>query len=164
MPTHSETTAFLRDQRGLTSQQADRFRLRLQEFIDDLGKWRPEDARGFAPGCASRSCPVSSASTRCRGLLTDARPSLWAIPSSTASSTSCGCGSAAMKFSRKLQLHRFSSRLVSTAVVSTGYAAGSRSAIRRVRDAQSWIAASKVASSIPVRMAVAAINWSAGSR
>ena len=94
MPTHSETTAFLRDQRGLPHNKL----------------------------------------------------------------TVSGFGSAVMKFSRKLQLHCFSSRLVSTAVVSTGYAVGSRSAIRRVRDAQSWIAASKVASSIPVRMAVATIS------
>ena len=55
MPTHSETTAFLRDQRGLPHNKL----------------------------------------------------------------TVSGFGSAAMKFSRKLQLHRFSSRLVSTAVVTT---------------------------------------------
>lgn len=41
---------------------------------------------------------------------------------------------------------------------------GSRRAIRWVREAQSWIEESKVAKSMPVRMAVATINWSAGSR
>ncbi len=50
MPTHSETKAFLRDQRGLTSRQADRFRLRLQEFIDDLGQMEAGGRSWFRPG------------------------------------------------------------------------------------------------------------------
>ena len=61
MPTHSETKAFLRDQRGLTSEQADRFRLRLQEFIDDLGQMEAGGRSWFRPGfgSVSRVCQFS---------------------------------------------------------------------------------------------------------
>ena len=65
MPTHSETTAFLRDQRGLTSRQADRFRLRLQEFIDDLGQMEAGGRSWFRPGVARQEA------VRCRRRLRD---------------------------------------------------------------------------------------------
>ena len=38
MPTHDETTAFLRDRSRLTPQQLDRFRGRLADFIADLSQ------------------------------------------------------------------------------------------------------------------------------
>ncbi|MCY3850803.1 MAG: hypothetical protein OXF75_08390 [Acidimicrobiaceae bacterium] len=50
MPTHSETQAFLRDQRRLTPQQADRFRARLGDFIDDLREMEEGQRPWFRSG------------------------------------------------------------------------------------------------------------------
>ena len=50
MPTHEETTAFQRDRNKLTDAQAERFKARLTDFIDDLREMETGQRSWFRPG------------------------------------------------------------------------------------------------------------------
>ena len=50
MPTHDETTAFQRDRNRLTGAQAERFKARLADFIDDLKEMEAGRRSWFRPG------------------------------------------------------------------------------------------------------------------
>lgn len=50
MPTHDETTAFLRDRNRLTTAQAERFKARLADFIEDLKEMESGRRTWFRPG------------------------------------------------------------------------------------------------------------------
>lgn len=47
MPTHDETSAFIRDYENLTQQQRDRFDGKRQEFIEDLLTMERDPRKGF---------------------------------------------------------------------------------------------------------------------
>ncbi len=50
MPTHDESTAFLRDRKRLTAAKAERFKARLADFIADLEEMEAGQRSWFRPG------------------------------------------------------------------------------------------------------------------